>query len=314
MSRLQQLPIMDRLFCGATIQRVGVQPDMSHVLVNDQVTRELFEYLAGFKRVKLSDIPPAPSKGKSFDVRKEFGHLMLPFPRVWVEWNNFRGNRAGIPDVWIAAMCIHQTEIDQFSRIWFGVDNASEILGHFESASWIALPLYLVAGQVMSTPVMLAVDLDDSGVLHGVRGVDGGDILGLGALRGDSSKVTAELCDVFWEALLCIGWMNCRNVEVKQHDRSKNVAGSVRKRARNIAKSLDFHTIHLPGVEYDSDGNVTGSSQDRRLHRVRGHFKTFTGEAPLLGQHVGTYWWGWQVRGNRDNGVVVSDYQVGAPS
>lgn len=46
------------------------------------------------------------------------------------------------------------------------------------------------------------------------------------------------------------------------------------------------------------------------LHRVRGHFKTFTADRPLLGQHVGTYWWGWQIRGKAENGINVSDYRL----
>ncbi len=31
-----------------------------------------------------------------------------------------------------------------------------------------------------------------------------------------------------------------------------------------------------------------------------------------MGRHVGTYWWGWQVRGNPNNGVTITDYRVGA--
>jgi len=27
---------------------------------------------------------------------------------------------------------------------------------------------------------------------------------------------------------------------------------------------------------------------------------------------VGTYWWGWQVRGSKAAGEVVSDYEIGA--
>lgn len=30
----------------------------------------------------------------------------------------------------------------------------------------------------------------------------------------------------------------------------------------------------------------------------------------LMGRHVGTYWWGWQIRGNAEKGMVVSDYSL----
>jgi hypothetical protein len=31
-----------------------------------------------------------------------------------------------------------------------------------------------------------------------------------------------------------------------------------------------------------------------------------------MGKHVGTYYWGWQVRGKRTNGEIISSYEVGA--
>lgn len=41
---------------------------------------------------------------------------------------------------------------------------------------------------------------------------------------------------------------------------------------------------------------------------ARGRFKTFTEDAPLLGKHMGTYWWGWQVRGQEGSGVMEKTY------
>jgi hypothetical protein len=29
-----------------------------------------------------------------------------------------------------------------------------------------------------------------------------------------------------------------------------------------------------------------------------------------MGKHVGTYWWGWQLRGDPKHGIVISDYQL----
>lgn len=44
------------------------------------------------------------------------------------------------------------------------------------------------------------------------------------------------------------------------------------------------------------------------LHLCRGHFKTYTPEKPLLGRHVGTYWWEPHLRGDEHVGVVVHDH------
>jgi hypothetical protein len=60
----------------------------------------------------------------------------------------------------------------------------------------------------------------------------------------------------------------------------------------------------------------SGTHRATTLHRVRGHFKTFTAERPLMGKHVGTCWWGWQLRGdpNPNRGIVTSDYQIDGES
>lgn len=37
---------------------------------------------------------------------------------------------------------------------------------------------------------------------------------------------------------------------------------------------------------------------------------TFTEDAPLLGKHVETYWWGWQVRGHEGTGFIEKTYAL----
>lgn len=108
--------------------------------------------------------------------------------------------------------------------------------------------------------------------------------------------------------MTAIGLMNCKNVKVEPSNRP--ITRSKKNRGKNVAK-LNYHTIVLPGSSSSSGG--TGECKGvMPQHKVRGHFKTFTAEAPLMGQHVGTYWWGWQVRGNKKNGITVTDYKVGA--
>ncbi|WP_225050582.1 hypothetical protein, partial [Enterococcus casseliflavus] len=76
-----------------------------------------------------------------------------------------------------------------------------------------------------------------------------------------------------------------------------------------------YNTIHLPNESHSSGTKRdSGTNCGKSLHTVRGHFKIFTEDKPLLGKHVGTYWWGWQVRGSKEVGEVVSDYKVSAPS
>ncbi len=110
-------------------------------------------------------------------------------------------------------------------------------------------------------------------------------------------------------ALLAIGLMNCRNVTLGTDSfRPRRASGKNRKRVPR----LDYHTIVLPGHVTQPTKKQSGNSTSQVLpqHRVRGHFKTYTTERPLLGHHVGTYWWGWQVRGSKANGITVTDYSL----
>lgn len=111
--------------------------------------------------------------------------------------------------------------------------------------------------------------------------------------------------NVVWMALQLI---NCRNVITRQTGSVFTRSGVDKRRGVPITR---YHTIVLPGTGGSSGNGHRNPKQDiMALHQVRGHFKTFTAEKPLLGKHVGTYWWGWNVRGDADNGIVVSDYKL----
>jgi len=112
--------------------------------------------------------------------------------------------------------------------------------------------------------------------------------------------------------LLALTLINCRNVSVA--DGGQAFARTTREKRLGVP-AVRFKTIVLPGIQRGTSSRVRSMNSDvMAMHRVRGHFKTYTPDAPLMGKHVGTYWWGWQVRGNKDNGVVVSDYKLGAAS
>lgn len=112
--------------------------------------------------------------------------------------------------------------------------------------------------------------------------------------------------NVVWMALQLI---NCRNVTTREVGSVFARSGLEKRRGKPVIK---YHTIVLPGSSAGVKQRAAKKGDALALHKVRGHFKTFTADRPLLGRHVGTYWWGWQVRGNPERGVVISDYQLGA--
>ena len=99
--------------------------------------------------------------------------------------------------------------------------------------------------------------------------------------------------------------MNCRNVSLRERG-MRNAAGPV-------TTGDAFHEVVIDGNSRGSAGSEgeAGDGAGRR-HLARGHFKTFIEDAPLLGEHVGTYWWGWPVRRPEGSGVIEKTYTLRA--
>ena len=107
--------------------------------------------------------------------------------------------------------------------------------------------------------------------------------------------------EVMNRVFFALALMNCRNVTLRERG-SRGAAGP--------GPTGDA----FPEVVIAGSGGSAGSAgrdgDGGRRHLARGHFKTFTEDAPLLGKHVGTYWWGWQVRGQEDKGSIEKVYTL----
>lgn len=106
--------------------------------------------------------------------------------------------------------------------------------------------------------------------------------------------------------LFALALVNCRNVSLRERKAPRGAAG-----AGPVGAA--FHEVVIDGSARGS--NTAGADSDKetvRRHLARGHFKTFTEDAPLLGKHVGTYWWGWQLRGQEGRGVIEKTYTLKA--
>lgn len=151
--------------------------------------------------------------------------------------------------------------------------------------------------------------LNANGFLDGVEfisyGPKGSAVLGPD-YAGMSSSVTeygttdpdkSGALEVMNRVFFALALMNCRNVELRARAGAKGARGAT-------ATGDAFHEVVIDGKTRASKNSDASSGDTNRNHLARGHFKTFTEEAPLLGKHVGTYWWGWQVRGQEGKGTV----------
>jgi hypothetical protein len=109
---------------------------------------------------------------------------------------------------------------------------------------------------------------------------------------------------------LGLSFANCVNVDLVP-GRPRRVDRRQWKR-KSGEDMMEYRTIQLGGrTSRRQDGGGRGEvANHQKLHLVRGHFKTFTEKAPLLGKHVGTYWFPQQMRGSKKEGVIVHDYNI----
>lgn len=104
--------------------------------------------------------------------------------------------------------------------------------------------------------------------------------------------------------------MHCKNV-------STVVETPVRQQRRHFERKhkvtlCSYHVLKIKpiGSKSESSDKPTAAVGLNRQHIARGHFKTYTDEAPLFGKFTGTYWWESHVRGKADKGEVKKDYEV----
>jgi hypothetical protein len=119
---------------------------------------------------------------------------------------------------------------------------------------------------------------------------------------------------MLFPALLTLSFLHCKNVTIENITPPTKVSRAYHKKhGRNL---LRYHVLDIKPMRKVLDRFRTGRSDELRhaLHICRGHFKTFTADAPLLGRATGTFWWAAQVRGSKTDGVVLKDYRVEAPS
>lgn len=106
--------------------------------------------------------------------------------------------------------------------------------------------------------------------------------------------------------------LNCKNVITK--DNYPDVKLNNSRKKRNKQPLFSYKTLHLNiPINIKKENNKLSNiiSQDHnRIHFCRGHFKSYTNDAPLFGKIVGLWWWQSHVRGQNKDGIVMKDYKI----
>ncbi|MGV9615167.1 hypothetical protein [Nocardia xishanensis] len=225
------------------------------------------------------------------------GLLRLPFQSMWIEWADTEPAPAELLDLGIRQ-----------------IPPMAAWVGTYDPPEWAP------AGATQMWEGMLFTQFDPGAVIyfpwrHILFVNDEGHSVEMGIAGKPDEQTSERVLGLFATAYLAIGLMNCRNVEITETQTSIRSSRKPKRGTPKPLKPLVHHVITLPGsrrprnsVEVQAIGG--GPTP---LHLVRGHFKTYTADAPLLGKHVGTYWWQPAVRGDREHGVIETSYRVVPP-
>lgn len=245
----------------------------------------------------------------------DFGPLRLPFPNMWVEGrqpssgytiegpytNGRRESIGALLASWSGGVDALTTA---FEDIIAGRSPAlPTTTTRSDDGSIIAcIPFLEAHGRVYNLPLLL-LEIDAEGRFVGreVKAV-------VGPGENVDSLVEAS-CDAAKVPMLIVSFMNCRNVSVEPAP-VRHTTRSARRRSNSGRPALRFSEVHLPGTGHQSlAGAKRAAGPGVSAHLVRGHFKTYTEDLPLLGRHTGTWWWNWQARGSGPS-VVIPHYEV----
>jgi hypothetical protein len=124
-----------------------------------------------------------------------------------------------------------------------------------------------------------------------------------------SFYLQADVIRVIYKFFYAIGLLHCKNIVTEEVGGKRE---TVKRRHRN--KGTRHHVLKIIPMKkvkaYQEKGASSLSKGDVSLHVRRGHFKTYTPEAPLFGVHSGTFWWEAHTAGKAEHGIVTKDYQI----
>jgi hypothetical protein len=115
-----------------------------------------------------------------------------------------------------------------------------------------------------------------------------------------------------YPALLAISFLHCKGVTIIQEQPNPKLSKNFSKK-HNIPL-VKFHRLSIEPMKevLKRQGNVDEVGLKRALHIVRGHFADYS-ESGLFGRHHGLFWREQHIRGNKDNGLVLKDYDLKTP-
>jgi hypothetical protein len=121
----------------------------------------------------------------------------------------------------------------------------------------------------------------------------------------DSMSMIGKSHLILWRFL---AFLSCTNVRARDIAPAKVAQQMRRLKGR---PPLVTHKVLELQPRTSAGGGESKGLWTNRVHLCRGHFATYTKEAPLFGKYVGRFWIPPHARGDRSRGVITKEYALG---
>ena len=111
---------------------------------------------------------------------------------------------------------------------------------------------------------------------------------------------------------MTLSFIHCKNVKLQEHNLSQKLSEKFQQNRKKKTPVYKYYTLDIDPMKsvLKSEGGSEQTGLRRALHICRGHFATYTGEAPLFGKVTGTFWKSMHLRGDASIGKIDKDYRV----
>jgi hypothetical protein len=256
--------------------------DSAIVIVGDDVG----EYVASLRNVEITS---------------ECGVIAPPFENFWIEFHSKN-------DLQVASW-----------GLLFSAHESAEESRLREGDRWVlevALVIETRKGDMWGPAVRYLVPVQADGRMSPADGHDRRSLFGQVAScartvesdAGGESLWADGLNTYLFAGLLTLSFMHCKNIDVVEV--APPPALSRKHEKRTGLPLVTYKTLDISPMRrvLDSEGKAQANGLRKAMHICRGHFKSYTAEAPLFGRHHGTYWWADRIRGDQALGRIEKDY------
>lgn len=254
---------------------------------------DIFNILPFMELNRLNDIDDFNTPSLIWNLyhndKNEFPVVSNPWQSLWIEYKEFDGTLSLNIGCLITSYGLPPGRCDIYSFI--------------ETTKSISLiPFKIICfihsdGRLSNYTACTALYRNEKRLIDEFYNMDGLEI-----------KLIDFVKNVFIVSMTSLCFINCRNIKIVDRKTNREKKGKKEKK-----QFIRYHILEIDEFKkvQKNIGNKKKTTDIKKpLHLCRGHFATYTSEAPLFGKVTGTFWKPMHVRGSAEAGAVVKDYKL----